>query len=257
MSGALLLAGDMAHSRTRAFARKVDEARRLVDEALAGHTDLPWCVAFSGGKDSTVLLDLVEREQPGLQVAYLDDGWDYPETVAFVDATERRLGRAIVRVLVPTVSPYASPAENRFWREVGDPGLDPAQAHRSDMEFDAWRRSAHGFTGVRAQESGTRRIHLRAHGPLYYSGAWGHWTCCPLANWSLDDVWAYLVSRGVAWNPVYDKLAALGVSRNRQRVNSVTSATGYGLGSMSWLRQGWPELYNRFVATTGLNGEML
>lgn len=254
--GGLSWAGDMAHSRTRAFARRVEEARRLIHEAAA-HDDLPWCVAFSGGKDSTVLLDLVERERPGLTVAYLDDGWDYPETLTFVAATEQRIGRRILRIHVPTESPYASPAENLFWRETGDPGFDPAAEHPQDMEFEAWRTGYHGYTGVRAQESGTRRIHLRTHGALYYSGAWGHWTCCPLAAWSVDDVWAYLVSRDVPWNSVYDKLAALGLERRQQRVNSIVSATGLAWGSMSWLRMGWPQLYSRFIAHTGLNGEML
>lgn len=252
----LVRAGDLAHSRTRRFARRVEQARRII-EATVGHDDLPWCVAFSGGKDSTVLLDIVETVRPGLTVAFLDDGWDYPETLVFVAESERRIGRAILRIVVPTESPYASPAENRFWREWGDPGLDPDADHPSDMEFSAWQRGWHSLTGVRAEESSTRGVHLRSHGALYYSGTWGHWVCCPLAAWGVDDIWAYIVSRDLPYNPVYDRLGALGMGRERQRVNSIVSAAGFPLGSISWLRMGWPDLFNRFRFHTGLNGEML
>jgi phosphoadenosine phosphosulfate reductase len=253
---ALIGAGDLAHSRTRVFGRRVEAARRLIHEAAA-HDDLPWCIAFSGGKDSTVLLHLVERERPGLAVAWLDDGWDYPEAIEFVDATEQRLGRRILRVHVPTESPYAAPAENLFWSEMGDPGFDPAVAHPEDMGFEEWRTGYHGYTGVREQESNTRRLHLRTHGALYYSRPWGHWVCCPLAEWRVDDVWAYIAAYDLPVNPVYARLGALGVRRDMQRVNSIVSATGLRFGSMSWLRMGWPALYRRFVAHTDINGGML
>ncbi len=41
-------------------------------------------VSFSGGKDSTVLLDLVRKEFPDVIAVYCDTGLEYPELKEFV-----------------------------------------------------------------------------------------------------------------------------------------------------------------------------
>lgn len=41
-------------------------------------------VSFSGGKDSTVLLDLVRREYPNVKAVFVDTGLEYPEIKEFV-----------------------------------------------------------------------------------------------------------------------------------------------------------------------------
>lgn len=41
-------------------------------------------VAFSGGKDSTVLLDIVRRIYPNIEAVYVDTGLEYPEIKSFV-----------------------------------------------------------------------------------------------------------------------------------------------------------------------------
>lgn len=53
---------------------------------------MEWCdhfngnayVSFSGGKDSTVLLDLARRVNPGIRAMYVDTGLEYPELKEFV-----------------------------------------------------------------------------------------------------------------------------------------------------------------------------
>ena len=45
-------------------------------------------VSFSGGKDSTVLLDLARRIYPDIQVVYVDTGLEYPEIKQFVRSKE-------------------------------------------------------------------------------------------------------------------------------------------------------------------------
>ena len=41
-------------------------------------------VSFSGGKDSTVLLDLVRQDYPGVTAVFVDTGLEYPEIRQFV-----------------------------------------------------------------------------------------------------------------------------------------------------------------------------
>ena len=41
-------------------------------------------VSFSGGKDSTVLLDIVRKHYPGVMAVFVDTGLEYPEIRDFV-----------------------------------------------------------------------------------------------------------------------------------------------------------------------------
>ncbi len=45
-------------------------------------------VSFSGGKDSTVLLDLVRQEYPNVTAVFVDTGLEYPEIRDFVKTFE-------------------------------------------------------------------------------------------------------------------------------------------------------------------------
>ena len=41
-------------------------------------------VSFSGGKDSTVLLDIARKDYPDIEVVFVDTGLEFPEIRAFV-----------------------------------------------------------------------------------------------------------------------------------------------------------------------------
>ena len=45
-------------------------------------------VSFSGGKDSTVLLDLARRVCPGIEAVFVDTGLEFPEIREFVKTKE-------------------------------------------------------------------------------------------------------------------------------------------------------------------------
>lgn len=227
----------LSHSLTARYARAVREARDIIANAVA--TDGQWCVAFSTGKDSTVVLDLACQLIPDIPVFWLDDGWDYPESIQFLEETERGLGRRIGRIWVPVSDP--------FWRRVGYSGDDPTRDHPSDMPFEEWTSSYNCLVGVRSQESAARRMTVRRYGTFYYSTPWKHWQAFPLAHWRHDDVWAYIAANDIAYNPVYDKQAELGVPLAERRVGPLTTAATLKDRNTSWIRRGWPELYNRFI----------
>ena len=41
-------------------------------------------ISFSGGKDSTVLLDIARKMYPGIKAVFINTGLEYPEIVKFV-----------------------------------------------------------------------------------------------------------------------------------------------------------------------------
>jgi phosphoadenosine phosphosulfate reductase len=199
-------------------------------------------VSFSGGKDSTVLLDLTLAVKPDLDIIWFDDGWDYPETISFLAAVEARLGRRILRVEMPVRS--------SFWgREIAYGGDDPSYSHACDMDYEAWARQYTGaLIGMRKEESKQRYFTLLRRGEVYYHKGLGHWHCCPLASWTWQDVWGYILGNGLSYNPVYDRLEKLGVAPAQARVGPLTAWMVYQYGALATLKRGWPDLYNRFCA---------
>lgn len=52
-------------------------------------------VKFSGGKDSTAMLLLLERGLPVDEIIFCDTGCEYPEVYEHIKAVEKYIGRQI------------------------------------------------------------------------------------------------------------------------------------------------------------------
>lgn len=244
----------LLHSQLPAFQRKVDWTLQTIQDALdrSGR----WHASFSGGIDSTVMLDLLFSVGFCGDVRWVDDGYDFPETLDFLEETEQRYGFQLQRM--------RSLHNWREWcEEMGRPDLtcDPEayEAWGNPRSWcggwtthEKWLASLEGYTGafigLLARES-RRRMYALEGGwkRLYYVKAEGIWHCCPLANWDKRDIWAYVVQRGLAYNPVYDTLAELGIPLERRRVAPLTCFQVAQYGSVVALKRGWPDLYNQLA----------
>jgi 3'-phosphoadenosine 5'-phosphosulfate sulfotransferase (PAPS reductase)/FAD synthetase len=154
-------------------------------------------VAYSGGKDSTVMLRLALQIDPDVQVFHWDQGpqlmpRDVQEEIL---ANARALGAK--NLLVET------------WKgsEAEDMRVNPEKWRTAHMihylvlnrirRQQAWDFQ---FVGLRKDE-GCKRTAVCKHprrGEVY-----------PLADWSYLDVWAYIVSLGLPYPRAYDLYAPL------------------------------------------------
>lgn len=242
------------HAKLPVYKRKVDKARAIIDEALA--LNIVWYIAFSGGIDSTVLLDMLLGVH--LPILTGDDGADYLETLQFLNSTEQRYGFELQRIRC--LEPW------RDWcLEMGRPDLaelgpemdaawiNPHQWHHT---WPSLKEAVHHgysgvFLGLLASESRGRGYALKnGHKPRYQvASEQGMWHCSPLASWDKRDIWAYILSRDIPYNPAYDKLAELGVPLENRRIAPLTCFRVVQWGSVTVLRYGWPEMYNELSAT--------
>jgi len=248
--------------------------RLRVAEHLEAHDGY---LAFSGGKDSTVVVALARQVDPAVPIAFFDSGLEYPETYDYIDAlaTQWRLNLTWIPARPNALTLMAA---SGGWTHNGPYRLDLPNAH--EVLIAAPARAAHALHGpgelwgVRAEESEGRSFlyarslrrevaakcrdccspvttspraeHRARHGGIVRR-ADGTVAFGPIWDWKDDEVWGFLRSQQIPVNPVYAKLTRLGVPRNRQRVALMVDGNGLELGRVVWLRRGWPAVYQRLV----------
>lgn len=233
--------GDLLRSRLRSHRKKVDDARRLVDEALRWMF-VPY-VAWSGGKDSLVVLHLVARALPGVIANWSDDELEYDEQLTAIPAACAAFGaRLQVTLGHARHADWFDP-----WRDEPSWRAPCPGAIRVDKRIEDWSVDEGfdgAFVGLRMVEAHHRAIYLRARGYLHRVQS-GQFRCHPLAGWSVDDVWAYIAGHDLPYSPVYDRLTAIGVPRGEQRVGPLPLTPGWHL------KAGWPAMYRRLTERYG------
>ena len=77
---------------------KIMKTKRRIQDWIDYYGDDKVYISFSGGKDSTVLLDLVRQVNPNIPAVFIDTGLEYPETKEFVNLIDN------VNILRPKLS---------------------------------------------------------------------------------------------------------------------------------------------------------
>lgn len=236
----------LEYATTNQHKHKVAQTVARIREALTA-SRMPY-VAFSGGKDSLVLAWLVERITGGVTLAWSDDELEYPETVEMMTTLHDTgsLAFAVTSGVSRHANWFAPWTDRPFWRDPlpGTIWIDGDQ--------DDWMASQGydlTFVGTRAEESRKRRDWL-----VYANATWGATyptrsgtgtRCCPMWDWSSDDVWAYTVTHDVPVNPVYHRLAEIGVLPHKQRLGPLP------LVPRAVLADRWPDLLTRLETRYG------
>lgn len=167
-------------------------------------------VAFSGGKDSMVLLDLVRRALPAdaFVVLFGDTGMEFPDTYAAVDRVEalcRDAGISFHRA-----ASHLRPEES--WRIFGPPSRVLrwcCSVHKSAPQTLKLREIfgrpdfvGLDFVGVRAHESARRAGYEHE---AYGMKQRGQFSCNPILEWTSAEVWLYMYAHNLVINEAYKK----------------------------------------------------
>lgn len=165
--------------------------------------EAPVTVSFSGGKDSLVASSLTEKalkRKPILM--FIDTGLEYPETIEYVREFAEAGGYDL----------RVAEAGNAFWENVGIFG-PPAKDFRwcckvcklgpiTELIEEQFPGGTVTVEGNRALESFSRsRTPLISKNPFVPNQT----NVNPLRGWRSADVWAYILSEGLRYNPLYDR----------------------------------------------------
>jgi len=155
-------------------------------------------LACSFQKEESVLLDMLLEREPQARVFALDTHVLFPETYAVWRQLEQRYGIRIEVFEGPSLGRQAAIHGEALWER----NPDLCCSIRKIGPLGAALSGLHGWiTGVRRDQSSSRT----ATPKLGWDDRHELWKASPLADWTDDDVWAYIRERDLPVNPLHER----------------------------------------------------
>lgn len=182
-------------------ATKTATAVSLLREAASRYA--PVVFANSLGAEDMLLTDLIWREQIAIDIFSLDTGRLPAETYALIATAEKHYGQRIELIF-----PRSESVEG-FVQHYGINGFyDSIEARKAcchARKVEPLQRVLAGkgawVTGLRAAQSATR-VNVE---PIAPDDGNGLIKISPLADWSEEEVWAYIRANNVPYNALHDQ----------------------------------------------------
>lgn len=184
-----------------ALRARIDALEALLPRIAADFA--PATFASSLSIEDMVLTDAILRNRIDISIFTLDTGRMHGDTMAVVDAIGAKYGEAIrlYRPEAAAVRQYVTlHGRDAFYESV-----DLRKACCEIRKVEPLRRALAGkkawLTGMRREQSVTRNeLSIQAFDLVF-----GLEKFNPLADWSEEDVWAYLKAYDVPYNALYDQ----------------------------------------------------
>lgn len=163
----------------------------------------PATFANSLGAEDMVLTDLILRHRLPIRIFSLDTGRLPPETYDLMAATEKKY-QTRLHVFYPrheAVEDYVRQHGINAFRESVELRKACCQARKVEPLQRALAGHKAWVTGMRAQQSATREA-LAVHS---FDATHGLEKFNPLADWSEQEVWAYIRRHQVPYNALHDQ----------------------------------------------------
>ena len=176
-------------------------------EKYKGRLDL-FHVAFSGGKDSAVLLDLVKKALPkgSFVVVFGDTGMEFPDTYDVIEKNRK----SCEEEKIPFYIAKSHLETKKSWEMFGPPsrvlrwccGVHKSTPQTLKLREITGKGNYKGlaFVGVRAQESATRAVYEYENYGKKQKGQYSH---NPILEWTSAEVWVYIYANDILINEAY------------------------------------------------------
>ena len=152
-----------------------------------------------GGPSGMVLVDMISKIEPRVEVFYLDTDFLFPETLETRDRVIERYGvNAVAYKSKLTPEEQARQHGDEIW--LRNPDLC-CQLRKVEPNQRALTGKRAWISGLRRDQAATRR-----ETPIVqWDEKFGLVKVNPLARWTEADVWSYIVRNDVPYNPLHDQ----------------------------------------------------
>ena len=156
-------------------------------------------LASSFGAEDVVLIDMAYRLGSPFPIFTLDTGFLFPETYELIETIEQKYKVCIER-LHPKLSPQEQTRQfgDALWLREPDKccGIRKVESLKEKLaSSNAW------ITGIRREQSPARANARK----LEWDAKFVLVKLNPLAHWSDSQVWSYIRSNKVPYNPLHDR----------------------------------------------------
>ena len=232
-------------------------------------------VGFSGGKDSTVCLNLTlkiaeERNRLPLKVLWVDQEAEWQGTAEYCESVfeDKRIEPIWFQMPMTWFNNVSSESKYIYiWQE----GVKHMR-EKSPISIKENTYLDFGFhelfekifkvhypnqkscyiSGVRTEESPKRMMSLTSS-LTYEDITWGkilnkkleHYTFYPIYDWSYSDVWKYIFDNKIVYNTIYDSMFTHGVNVSDMRISNLHHETA--IQNLLLIQEIEPETWNKIA----------
>jgi phosphoadenosine phosphosulfate reductase len=195
MSVATLSQVDWSEANLRLARERPQEILRWAVEAFFPR--LTMATAF--GPEGCVLLHMLAEIEPRVRVFNLETGYQFAETLALRDRIAERYG-----IEVELIRPDTTVAEYESLHGGPVYAKDPDRCCH-DRKIVPLRRAVAGYEAWISAIRGDQSAHRAKADVVGWDARFGLVKINPLLGWTKRDVWAFVVTNQVPYNPLHDQ----------------------------------------------------
>ncbi len=231
-------ASNKSHDKVLSLAKRLADVKKALRTEYSKKHRYPWIVAYSGGKDSTLLLQLVwemldglspEKRKREIRVVGNDTLVESPLVIRHLYESLKNIGRAAAKADIPVAVQITKPCiDQTFWVNVIGRGyIPPTRNFRwctdrmkilpttrlLEQIVREWK-GAVLLIGTRRSESQHRRRNMDRRGVSAtrlnpHDSLVGCQVFSPISDLVDDDVWMTLIQRPPPWGGTHRDLITL------------------------------------------------
>lgn len=234
----------LLNSEMTRYKHRVILSEGIIREALSIHGN--WYVAWSGGKDSTVLAHLVNTIIPGMAIWTCRDNADFPGLHEYIRATAVQYSFNL-DFCDTGIDAFEFIKQNRvnIFEDMNNRNTIVGKMLFFDLVKKQESKYNGAFIGLRNDESKARLWNYKSKTALYRRKD-GFYICNPLSLWSATDIFSYLVSNNIPVFDVYFKTKFVEMPENI-RMDWSLPGNFANSGFCVWLKYYYPELYIKYI----------
>lgn len=231
------------HANTSFFRRRVEKSKNIISDYIS--LGVKSYGSISGGKDSTVIMHLINEVDNTIPFVSEKDDMDFPGELEYMYLLQKQYNLSLT-ILTPPVKLWDIIMNHDFTEDIHSKGTNFSdkyfygllKQHQNENNYKGV------FLGLRAGESKGRLWNVKTNGSIYYNQEWKQLVCQPLAEWTAKDVFAYLFSNDIPILDVYFKTKFV-KSPEEIRKSWVLPSAQTSQGAALWVKYYYPDIFRK------------